>query len=232
MVRGRVLDDATSEPIATARVSLLDTARNRIATTLTDEHGAFVLRAREHGLHILEADRLGYRVQRSEPFDVAAEGVTGRDVRLVARALEMDAIVVESYPGQLLHDGTIAGVYARRARSPSVGGNRVLVRGDPDFDGAPSIGDLLPDAIRPAPLWRSRAAWCGYLYVDGRETAFFGGEYKALFLSMSPRDVEAIEYYRDLTSAPIAIRPMESPGDMGRVRRCGILAVWTRGAPR
>lgn len=232
IVHGRVFDQAADSPIPMARVSLLDEEGERVATTLTDAQGRFSLTANGGGSHVLEADRLGYGIQRSETFQVPEEGETRQDLRMIPRAIEVEGVVVEGHPGQLLHEGTLSGVYARRARSPSVGSNRVLVRGDPRFDGAISIGDLLPHPIRPAPYWSARANWCGYLYIDGREAAAWGGDYKAQILSMSPGEVEAIEYYRDLTMAPMAIRPMELPGEMGRARRCGIMAVWTSGAPR
>lgn len=231
-VVGTVTDSTNGQPVATARVSLLDGEGERIHTVLTDGEGRFRLEARAGGPHTLEVDRLGYQLQRTDAFEVASEGVTPKDVRLVNRAIELDEIRVRAYPGQLIHEGSMAGVLARRARSPSVGSNRVLVRGDPDLDHAVSIADLLPGRIRPSSTYSGRRGWCGYLYVDGWETNHLGADYKAMILSLPPREVRAIEFYRDLTSVPMSIRPMEERGDFGRLRRCGLLAVWTVGAPR
>lgn len=240
VVEGRVLDSTTQEPVSTARVTLLTDGGDHVETVLTDGEGRFVLRARDPGLHLLETDRLGYGPQRTEPFQVASEGVTRQDVDLVPGALELEGIVVEGYPGQLLHSATLAGVYARRARSPSVGNNRVLVRGDPDLDSQFRVRDVLP-ALFPRPFCartNERGEPIPFVYFDAWEAGRMGPHGTDWVLDLPIREVEAIEYYRDLAAAPMMVRPppvgQRSENYIYRdmIRACGIVAVWSRGAPR
>lgn len=230
VLEGRVVDSQTSEPVATARVSLLDSAGVHLETTLTDRDGRFVFRIRESGPRRLEVERLGYHLHRTESFEADVTELVRREIELVPRAVELEGIVVEGYPGQLLHEGTLEGVWARRARSPSIGSNRVLVRGDPDLDERVYVRDALPGVMRRCRAG-SRYGSGPIVYVDGQPAAQrFGPGSGDIVLRFSPGDVLAIEFYRDLNSIPMSIRPLDLPS---RVRSCGFLAIWTVwGAPR
>jgi hypothetical protein len=230
-IEGRVLDAVTDRPVGTARVSLLDALNRRIDTALTDSDGRFRLRAREGGVHRLEADRIGYGAQRTDTFTVAHGGTTQRDVRLQLEAITLEGVTARVYPGALLHEATLSGALARRARSPSVGGNRVLVRGDPELDEAPRIRSLLPVWLPRAtcPNVNERRRPMPFVIIDARPTGWMGPDGADLILDMSVLDVEAVEIYRDVTSIPMSFRPEVLPRV---VRHCGFIAVWTRGAPR
>lgn len=247
VIEGRVLDSLTAEPVAVARVSLLDEDGDRVHTTLSADDGTFTLRARREGLHRLEVDRLGYGdAQRTAPFEVDGEGVTRREVRLLPDAVQVDGIVARAHPGGLLHEATLAGVYARRARSLDVGSNRVLVRGDPELDHQFRVRDVLPAWI-PRPFCPREDVTGGgrrleprpFVYYDGRPADHVMGlNGERFILDLPVTEVEAVEFYRDWQSAPMAARP-ETGGrtsvETGRrdvVRACGIVLVWSRGAPR
>jgi hypothetical protein len=230
-IEGRVLDAVTDRPVGTARVSLLDALNRRIDTALTDSDGRFRLRAREGGVHRLEADRLGYGSQQTDTFTVALEGTTRRDVRLQPEAIALEGVTVRVHPGALLDEATLSGALARRARSPSVGTNRVLVRGDPEFDEAHRIRSLMP-------AWMPRQACRNldegmqplpFVYIDARPAGWMGPQAVDLVLDLSVSAVEAVEIYRDLTAIPIPLRPHE---EVSQIRHCGVIAVWTHRAPR
>lgn len=239
VVRGRVLDSNVGEPVATARVTLLTTDGERVSTVLSDALGRFTVRAASGGAHIMEADRLGYGPQRTEVFEVVPEGVTVRDVLLVPDAFELEGIVVSGYPSRLLHEMTMAGVYARRARSPSVGSNRVIVRGDGLIEHQFRVGDVLPAWI-PGPRCvrkDARGNRIPYVFIDGWEAQTRGldGAGETFILDLSVGEVVAVEFYRDVNEAPMALRPPErlrSKAGFDQIRACGIVAVWTHGAPR
>jgi len=230
-IDGRVLDALTDRPVVTARVSLLDTLNRRIDTVLTDADGRFRLRAREGGVHRLEADRLGYGAQRTETFTVDPEGTTRRDVRLQPEAIALEGVTARVYPGALLHEATLSGAMARRARSPSVGSDRVLVRGDPELDQAPSVRSLLLSwQLREGcPTRNERGQTIPYVFIDARPAGWMGPGGADLVLDMSVLDVEAVEVYRNLLAIPMPFRPDSPPR---RIRACGVVLIWTRGAPR
>lgn len=240
VVEGTVLDAGSGEPVATARVSLMTADDDRVATTLTDAEGYFLLRSEEGGPHRLEADRLGYGLQHTDVFEVAVEGITEHDFLLVSQAVEVEGIVVEGYPGQILHRADLTGVYARRARSPSVGSNRVLVRGDPQLDSQMKLRDALPPWIpRPhCPHRNDRGERIPLVYYDAWPASRMGHEGTDFILDLPVREVEAVEFYRDRNEVPMAL----NQDDWGRmeaervyrdpIRACGLVAVWSRGAPR
>lgn len=235
VVQGRVLDARTETPVATARVTLLDARGEAVETLLTDSEGRFSFWARRSGMHRIEADRLGYGTQRTDSFHVESEGITHRDVRLEPRAVELEGLTARVYPGALLHQPTLSGVFARRARSPSVGGNRVLVRGDPDFDAALRVRDLLPPGLPrlTCPRLGERGTPVPYLYMDGwaepREE-----DDTDWVLDLPISFFQAIEFYRQVTSAPMPFRPEPTrfPNAPEPIRTCGIVVLWSRAAPR
>lgn len=235
VVRGRVLDSTLGEPVPTARVTLFTGEEERVATVLTDTLGRFTVRAKAPGPHLLEADRLGYGPQRTDTFEVASEGVTRKDVPLAPEAVELEGIMVQGYPGQLLHEATMAGVYARRARSPSVGSNRVIVRGDGEIENGFRIRDVLPAWIpgrRCAPRGEGGDP-LPHVYIDGWEARTRGPGATNFILDLSLTEVVAVEFYRDINMAPMSLRPW-SGGQVGgfdQIRACGIVIVWTHGAP-
>lgn len=236
-VLGSVTDARTGEPVATARVTLLDSRDEHVQTTLSDEEGRFRLQVRTAGMHVLELGRLGYRLQRTDMFEVAGEGVTRHDERLEPAAIELEGITAEVYAGELLHEATLSGVYARRARTPSVGGNRVLVRGhDPEFEVPQVVEDLLPGWLRYIrPQCRRLRRAHPVILLNGWEAEAAGYAPSEILRQLPVREVVAIEYYRDFNSVPMSLRPTEtdhSAFDFTIVRACGLLAVWTRGAPR
>lgn len=241
-VHGRVLDAESGEAVSTVRVSLLNEDDERVATALTGADGAFALFAEAPGLHRLEADRLGYGQQRNELFEVPAEGLVERDFPLAVRAVEVEGIVVEGHPGAFLHQDNLAGVYARRARSPSVGGNRVLVKGDRQIEWSLTVRDVLPhgfpgircpddypiifrDARRVYPDARR-------MYIDESRGHRESDPFLEEVLNLPVSYLEAVEYYKDVNAIPLSLRPTKRREGSGYVRHCGVVLVWTGAAPR
>jgi hypothetical protein len=235
VVRGRVVDAATDEAVVTARVTLLDGRGEHVQTSLTDEDGRFILRAREAGVHLLDVDRLGYAPQRTDSFTIADRGFTTREVQLDPQPIEMKDITARAYSGRLLHEATLSGVYARRARSPAVGRNRVLVNGtDREFDGHQVLERMIFDWVG-ASSCRTIGRVYPIIFVDGWEADGSRWTARDVMNTLPVREVTAIEFYRDISLVPMSLRPSgkyREGMDFTVVRACGLLAVWTRGAPR
>ncbi len=71
-VQGRLLEQDTEKPIAAALVLLLDSQGQELRGVLTNEEGAFTLRAPGPGAYTLRAEHIGYRTTTSPPLQLAA----------------------------------------------------------------------------------------------------------------------------------------------------------------
>jgi hypothetical protein len=83
-VRGTVLGSGTS-PVAGVMVLLVDSASSTVATALTDERGAFLLRSAKPGTFRLRTLRVGFRATTSQAFALGA----GQDI---TRRLDLEEI--------------------------------------------------------------------------------------------------------------------------------------------
>jgi hypothetical protein len=98
VVEGTVTSGDTGAPIRGAVVRLLDARGDASAEGVTDDAGAFSLRASAAGRYRLRAERVGYESVTSDAFDLAVGDV--RHVPLVSagRAITLEGITVEGGP--------------------------------------------------------------------------------------------------------------------------------------
>ncbi len=89
VLRGRVTDAASGQPVADARLTVERTTLG----TVTLPPGQYLFPAVPAGHHVLVARRVGYAMARQE-VDVAAGDTITVDVALRAAAVALDAIVV------------------------------------------------------------------------------------------------------------------------------------------
>jgi hypothetical protein len=68
VVRGRIVDRATMQPIPTTGVTAVTVGGRRIGRTMSDSAGAFSLELRNAGAYRLEAQRIGYQAVTSPGF--------------------------------------------------------------------------------------------------------------------------------------------------------------------
>jgi hypothetical protein len=92
-VRGVVLEQPGSAPVAGALVSLLDAAGKVRAEVLTDASGRYLLRAPSAGRYQLRADRVGYRSATSSPVELAAGATVEQTLRAPAEHVQLEALV-------------------------------------------------------------------------------------------------------------------------------------------
>lgn len=84
-VSGTVVNEAGGAPVRGALVSLLDAAGKRVGSVLTDEKGAFALRAPAPGEFRVRAERVGMSSASSGPLPLAAG--EARVLRLATRSM-------------------------------------------------------------------------------------------------------------------------------------------------
>ena len=94
-VQGTLYELGGDRTVAGAAVYLVDQS-NPVAVTLTDADGRFLLSAPERGPYRLRIDRIGFESERSDVFDVPAEGSVGMSMTLRVRPLRLDPLLVRA----------------------------------------------------------------------------------------------------------------------------------------
>ena len=94
---GRLLDEATSAPVAAAFATLLDQSGATAGAALSAADGRFSINA-PAGLYTLRVERLGFTSYESEPFRLDGDSASVRDFRMQARAVVLQALDVAVAP--------------------------------------------------------------------------------------------------------------------------------------
>jgi hypothetical protein len=95
-VRGMLLDAMSGDPLAGASVSLVGPDGVRQATAVSDAAGRFRLTVSNEGQYSVQIQRVGYRMVRDGPFELAAGQEREATYRLAPVAVELEAIEVEA----------------------------------------------------------------------------------------------------------------------------------------
>ncbi len=95
--QGRVLEDGTEAPVATALVTLLNADGEQVAVSIADEAGRYTVRAPEAGIYRLRAERIGFATFETPLLEAGASDRT-YTVDLVLRTdpLQLPGFTVET----------------------------------------------------------------------------------------------------------------------------------------
>lgn len=95
--QGRVLDERTEAPVATALVRLVDESGEARAITIADSAGAYALRAPTPGVYRLEAERIGF-TDLETPLLRAdrPEGTYPLDLLMAPAPVELQGFTIET----------------------------------------------------------------------------------------------------------------------------------------
>lgn len=95
--QGRVLEDGSEAPVATALVTLFDADGGQVAVSIADEAGLYTVRAPEPGIYRLRAERIGFATFESPLLEAGAIDRT-YTVDLVLRTdpLQLPGFTVET----------------------------------------------------------------------------------------------------------------------------------------
>lgn len=94
IVRGRIVDQGTSEALPGAHVILVDTAGREGTSVLTGDDGRFAIRAPEGGRYALRVQRIGYSSTRSDAFTLGAQETLEQQIAAPSVSVRLDAITV------------------------------------------------------------------------------------------------------------------------------------------
>ncbi len=234
-VVGRVIDNATEEPLAATQVVLRDRHGEFIDRAATDESGVFQFDVDHTSAVIIHAERMGYQENTTPTlyFDNHAffklelrldpDAVLLAPLEVVGRSDVDSSPLLDGFRFRLRH-GT--GIYITRNQVEKAHPMYVsdLLR---DVPGVNLVGQ--GSGSRPVvQVGRSAGRDCvTQIFVDGflvnRRTLTMSGYRGDVFRlddHVSPESIEGIEIYRGVSTVPAEFLN----GDAA----CGVIAVWTR----
>lgn len=224
---GRVLNDASGNPLEGVHVVLLDTEGRTFGETFSDEMGAFRLVVPRAGSWVVAADLIGYGPIESDPVEVAADERLILEIRMGVEAILMDPVVVTSRISHMNAD--IQAFYNRVERGRTSGIGRFVTRDDIEREVPSEPSDLLRTMpgvriVRRGTPYGSGAgiqmsSGCvPAIYVDGTQiNRFRASDDLDDFVAASA--IEGIEVYRGAG---------QQVGRFFDERGCGLILVWTR----
>jgi len=107
VLRGRLLDVDTDDPVVGGVVTLIDSLGNRVRTVVTGDDGAYLFSAIRPGQYLVEARRVGYRVWVDGPIVLDA----GEEWE---SAFHLQAIPVPLDPVEVTAPATVYEAYLQR----------------------------------------------------------------------------------------------------------------------
>jgi hypothetical protein len=236
MLRGRVLEYDTQEPIRSAAVSASRVGQGTVQTVLSDSAGVFRLLVPDSGHYTIQAEALAYHPSSGPPVRVGPGEVLEVELRMAvdaiplepllvtveARSLRLDAVGFfersSHSSGKFLSRRTIANRVPSRLTDLMKGMPGVLVRPGPS--GGSSYDVRFMRALQSrfgrdcAPsIWLD-----GILVRPGGESILAG--LMALDDVIPPVEVEGVELYQRASSIPVGYNTGGSS--------CGVILIWTR----
>jgi hypothetical protein len=230
-LHGRVIDDASGEPVAGAAVTLLNTRGRAMARYVANDSGIFSFTVERPQAMRFRAERVGYRQIVTPAFDPAGYAVFHVEVRMdVAAVLLAPLEVVARSRGSV--SPTLAGFEHRR----SSGAGWSISREEIAQRNVTRVSDILAMApgvtINRRIVYMARAGNCpAQIYIDGshinRPVGQLPGRRSGSITEMFPIDdlvrpssVEGIEVFQGISRVPAEFLTPEAA--------CGVVAIWTR----
>jgi Carboxypeptidase regulatory-like domain len=221
-LRGRVVDAATNEPIASASIRAVEASGEVAVSGRSDAGGAFTIRLPVAGTYTLTADRIGFATFTSGPVAVAAGATVEVEVRMRSTALTLDSVGVRVRQVPPFRDARARTFWDRVDRARGIYMTPERIAGLP---GA-RLGDFLrqmpqvhTDGTRGEMLMLGVASrrCVPTIYIDGRKRPMYPGE--RVDDMVDRRRLWAIEVYQRAQDAPPELAP-DSP-------YCGVVVFWT-----
>jgi hypothetical protein len=216
-VRGRVLDEQSGQGIPGVKVTLLNDKGGRVAETISNAQGGFMLAAKGTGQHRIRTSHIGYADLETDQFSVLAEEQVIVDLKLSAAAIVLEPLTIVSRQKDPRTEPTEEGMYARRLTTPPIGPKRVMLPHDPEMVSSSRVTDLF--------TWLPRSRGCMIVYWNGRLVQ--QADIAADWLQTSTTMLEAVEYYRTPLDAPAAFREMPPYVSFDNVQ-CSVIALWPK----
>lgn len=171
-VQGRISDIQNGQPIAGARVRLIDRDSEARATTSSDRTGRFTLSVPGEGVYRVRVEQLGYATLESEPFEArGSAGMVTLDLSmqpapLAIEGVEVSADVVNRRIRQFL--GTSPSLLrVRPIPLETIRRNAMQGGGVSEMMERQSIAGLQVRRSRQGPCYQMRGRGCLPVFLDG-----------------------------------------------------------------
>lgn len=234
IIKGRVQDASTSDPVMLAYVGLLAPGRELVVAGLADRFGSFSLQAPTAGSYFIYVARMGYKSVVDGLYQVGEDGVFELQIGLIPAPMEVEDLLVETEDQKSKLESV--GFMARAA----IGRGTFLIREDIQAVALDKITDAFrnipglrittsrqivgPESMRnPEIRIRRGGGECSpTLYVDGAIMAVGSQQPESGPVRpddfVIPTSVEAVEIY---------VRPSDTPIQYEALGRCGVVLIWT-----
>lgn len=227
-VEGRVVDDATGEPIAGATVALLHNGRESVARTVSGADGSFQLPVTIPGRFAVRVERLGYQATRSGEMTVTPDDIVRVEIRMAAGTVLLAPLTVVAASRPVTRNPGIAGFEYRQRRGWGryVGPEEIARR----------AGWQASDLLQTVPFVQVRGTYDRVVTLRPRSGGVIGGGrcvptfyVDGLPMMQMPvddavggREIAGIEVYHSPSEAPLEFPPRDFN------RTCGVIVIWTR----
>lgn len=218
LVTGRLLDDATREPIVEGRVTLLTADSAELTSVRTDTLGSFRFPIPEGGDYRLGADRLGYFGAVSPPLSIGSNDTLQVEFSLARDIVVVEPLIVTARTRRLT---PAARRFYRRAEQGGFGS--FITREDIEKWHPLRTTDLfhrIPGVQTTPIMGGSRVTIRGHctptVYVDGTRV----NGYRSIDDLAQPLEIEGIEVYRSAYQAPVEFTGLRAG--------CAVILIWTR----
>lgn len=230
-VLGKLLDNESGQPVATAQVVLADSSGNVVGRALSDSAGRFFI-AVELGTYSLVVNRLSYKPEHVTDIEITNTSVMAIQIRLSPDAVQIPGLLVQG---------------ERRVRS--LGANGFYDRKQRGFGHFIEVAELRRlQAVRPSELVRRLPGVVtrngevrstrGAFRADGPENCLLqivvDGVYRGANLDdvLTVEEIEAIEVYTGSSNVPPRWQGLAGLGYLnisgGTTPTCGVVLVWTK----
>jgi len=139
IIRGRILDETTSEPLAFANVTIEDSTKVIIGAT-TDSTGNYIIKTNCAGIFIIRASYVGYSSQQINGVEIKNGVIAVQDFKLKLSSKQLDEIEITDYKIPLIDKSQRSYNVAVNSSNTSVKSGRASVKNQTNQNQAPITG--------------------------------------------------------------------------------------------
>jgi len=227
LIKGRLIDGETGDPIPYGTVRLLWRGKAPVATVLSRADGTFRLASPQAGTYRLRGERMGYKTSESDDLYLRVGDTLDVDFRLAVDAVLLDPLTVNVSAKPWENRKELVGMdpfFERFSRYAETGFAKFMTRDSLRHwqNQVQSTGEMLQWST---PMVRNADPITGEMTMRGScKPAYYFNGMKVPYedvRSFSPVMLEGVEVY---------MRP-SIPADLGRDDPCGVVVFWARQTP-
>ncbi|HEX6040799.1 carboxypeptidase-like regulatory domain-containing protein [Longimicrobium sp.] len=219
-IRGRVVDRATGEPIASVAIRVTDAA-GAVATGRSNQAGLFSIRLPGAGTWTVAAERIGYDDFTSPAVEVAPGATLEVQVRMAPAALALDSVGVRVRQVPAFRDVRAAAFYTRmeQGRGVYLSPERIAQQRDTrTVDLLRTMRAMKVEGRNEVISMDVGVYTCvPTFYINGYRRRLYGSRLNDL---IDRRRLWAMEVYTRPEDAPPGFPPTDN-------YRCGVVVIWT-----